>query len=129
MALDGYSPSLFWYLADGEGTYLSQWLWKLYRRRLKPLAGLTKLDRSQRRDQTKLNSWSSRLGVGVGLTTPPIKNKPVRHNSINEISSYKIGRCLWKQNRTNPLNDCKNIFIFYWPIMYLYLQLFIVPML
>ena len=62
-----------WYFADGEGACVSQELWKLYRQGLKPLAGLTKLGRSQRRDQTKPSTWSSRLWVG--LTTPRCKNR------------------------------------------------------
>jgi len=51
---------------------VSQGLWELYWRGLKPLAGLTKLGTSQRSDQMKPSTWSS------GLTTPPCKNKPVK---------------------------------------------------
>jgi hypothetical protein len=47
-------------------------LWELYRRGLKPLAGLAKLDRSQGRDQTKPSTWSSRLWVGRGANNPTL---------------------------------------------------------
>jgi len=62
--------SLCWYLVGGEEACLSQGLWELYWQRPKPLAGLTKLDRSQGRDQTKSSTWSSRLGVGHGANNP-----------------------------------------------------------
>ena len=37
---------------------------ELYQWGFKPLAGLTKLDRLQRRGQMKSSTWSSRLAVG-----------------------------------------------------------------
>ena len=42
-----------WYLVGGEEACMSQGLWELYRRGLKPLAGLTKPGRYQGRDQRK----------------------------------------------------------------------------
>jgi hypothetical protein len=63
---------LCWYLVDGEGACVSQGLWELYRRGLKPLAGLIKPGRSQGRDQTKPSTWSSRLGVGRGANNPTL---------------------------------------------------------
>ena len=71
---------------------MSQGLWVLYRRGLKALAGLTKPDRSQGRDQTKPSTWSSRLGVGrlalgVELTSQPYKINYVTETTIMETTT------------------------------------------
>jgi len=74
---------------------VSQGLWKQYRRGFKPLAGLTKPGRSQRRDQTKPSTWSSRLGVG--LTIPLRKNKPVTRRGEPErfnLDAREIYECV-----------------------------------
>ena len=66
---------------------MSQGLWELYRRGLKPLAGLTKPGRSHGRDQTKPSTWSSRLGVGRGANNPPYKINYVTETTTMETTT------------------------------------------
>ena len=52
------SPPLCWYLADGERVCVSQGLWKLYQRGLRPQAELAMPARSQRPDEIQVGGWA-----------------------------------------------------------------------
>jgi hypothetical protein len=58
----------------GEEVCMPQWPGELCWRKRKLQVGPTKPDGSKGRGQNKWSPWSSRLGVQVGLRTPPRKN-------------------------------------------------------
>ena len=66
---------------------MSQGLWELYRRGLKPLAGLTKPGRSQGGTRRNLAPGPPGWGLGVGLTTPPYKIHYVRETTTMETTT------------------------------------------
>ena len=89
------SSSPCWYLFGGEEACVSQGLWELYRRGLKPLAGLTKPGRSQGRDQTKPSTWSSTETTTMKTTTRgPIADLSKPGSMTTPAQSlHQEGRC------------------------------------
>jgi len=120
------SHLLCWYLAGGEGAWMSQAPWKLYWPGFKRLAGLTKLGRVSEEGPDKTQHLYFKLCMG--LTTPPHKNKPYVPLGMKRLSKSvhlffkSIGWIRWQVPpynipfhwnglNNNAVKNVKNLFL------------------